>query len=48
MYDDELLEEIALYGELVAAAGESDRVLSREEIDLALRVLHAAPNRLDR
>lgn len=39
--DNELADEIELYGELVVAASESDRELSPHEIDQALGVEHA-------
>ncbi len=38
--DDELADEIELYGELVVVASESDRDLSLPEIDAALGVRH--------
>lgn len=39
--DNELADEIEMYGELVVAASESDRELSLFEIDRALGVEHA-------
>ena len=39
--DNELADEIEMYGELVVAASESDRELSLREIDQALGVEHA-------
>ena len=41
--DNELADEIEMYGELVVAASESDRELSLHEIDQALGVEREEP-----